>query len=302
MKLVDYREIYRKIEVSEEMDERVRNGIMDRKKKIARRPIIRAVCAIVAIVLVIGILQIPAVSVTAKQLIARFTGQVIVHKEDGKDMKVELAGIKDNKYLKLNENAGKEYCKMDSVEQAEKELGVSLLKSKEASEEKNCISYNPYVSKNGVLNGVMLLNDYYMLGDLQDVKTTTFEEWERCNSISYRSGEKYQGPIMMEILIRSDENEGVDYEDHELEYAGISEEWTEDAAKHDIMKYKIKNLDTEALIATIDTDGPSRWKIMDGKKITSCTNVLFVYKGVEYRYMGAVSQKVMEEFLEGLEE
>ena len=147
-----------------------------------------------------------------------------------------------------------------------------------------------------------MINDYYMLGDLQDVKTTTFEEWEYCNSISYCSGEKYQSPIMMEILIRSDENDGVDYEDHELEYAGISEEWTEGAAIHDIMKYKIENLDTEALIATVDTDGPSRWEAVDGKKITSCTNVLFVYKGVEYRYMGAVSQEVMEGFLEGLAE
>lgn len=302
MKLDNYRKVYRKIEISEEMDERLRNGIMDRKRKIAKRPVMKAACVAAAIALVIGALQIPAVSAAAEQLIARFTGQVLIHKEDGTEVKVDIAGKEDNKYLKLNENARKEDCKIDSLKQAEKELGVSLLKSEEAAEEKNCISYNPYVSKKGALNGVMLINYAYMFGDLQDVETTTFEEWDYVNSVSYRSGKEYHSPIMMQILIRSDQEEGVDYENHELEYAGISEERSKNQGMKDITLYEIKNLGVKAIISTDDTDGPSVWLNLDGEKITSCTDALFVYKGVEYRYVGAVSQKVMEEFLEGLAE
>ena len=71
MKLDNYRKVYRKIEISEEMDERLRNGIMDRKRKIAKRPVMKAACVAAAIALVIGALQIPAVSAAAEQLIAR---------------------------------------------------------------------------------------------------------------------------------------------------------------------------------------------------------------------------------------
>lgn len=302
MKLDDYRETYRKIEVSEGMDDRIRSGVIDRKRKMARRPIIKAACAVAAAVFVIGALQIPAVSVAAEQLVARFTGQVLVHKEDGTEVKVDLVGKEDGQYLKINESARKEDCKIDSLKEAEKELGVSLLKSKEAAEEENCISYNPYVSKNGVLNGVMLINYAYMFGDLQDVKTTTFEEWGFGNVVSYRFGKEYHSPIMIQILIRSDRKEGVDYENHELEYAGISEERSEKEGTKDVTLYKIKNLGVKAILSTVDTDGPNAWKNQDGEKITNCTDALFVYKGVEYRYIGAVSQEVMEEFLEGLEE
>lgn len=303
MKLDDYREAYRKIEISEEMDERIRCGIMDRKRKVNKRSVMKAACVAAAIALVIGALQIPAVSAAAEQLIARFTGQILIYKEDGTEViKVELAGKEDNKYLKLNENARKEDCKIDSLKQAEKELGVSLLKSEEAAEEKNCISYNPYVSKKGALNGVMLINYAYMFGDLQDVETTTYEEWDYVNSVSYRSGKEYHSPIMMQILIRSDQKEGVDYENHELEYAGISEERSENEGMRDITLYDIKNLGVKAIVTTVDTDGANAWKNQAGEEITSCTDALFVYKGVEYRYFGAVSQKVMEEFLEGLAE
>ena len=42
--------------------------------------------------------------------------------------------------------------------------------STEAYEIKNCISYYPYVSDSGALNGIMLIDHCYAMGDLKNVK------------------------------------------------------------------------------------------------------------------------------------
>lgn len=68
---------------------------------------------------------------------------------------------------------------------------------------------------------------------------------------------------------------------------------------YDAEIYELKNLGVKAVLYTVDTDGPINWGIESGS--ISCTNAVFVYKGVEYVYMGGVSHDTMKQLLDTLE-
>lgn len=295
MKLEDYQKLYNKLEISEEMDERIRAGILEKetgKKKIKKnkRYLIQTACAATVAITAIVVLNTPSIATASKHFIAKFTNSYILQTEKGKNTAIEMQG----NYLRINANAKKKDCKMDSIMMAEKELGVTLLKSKDAYEEKNCILYHPSVSKSGELYKVELQDDFYVLGDIKDVETEVFSQTDTVNNIRFHEGKKFKSPIKVEITVRADYDKNVD----DAVYAGDSENLLDE---DEVDLYEIKSLGVKAVMSTFETSGI--WFDYDYNSVNrKCVNAVFVYKGIEYRYVGAVSQDVFKEFLESLAE
>ncbi|MFQ9514976.1 MAG: hypothetical protein ACLRZ9_04015 [Eubacterium sp.] len=289
MKINDYKKMYEKMETSPEMDQRILASV-GKHKGVRKITYIKAAVVAAAFAMLIGIYQIPSVNAAVDNFIGKFITRVEIENET-----VNLAGD----YIKINQNACKENKKFDTISDVEKELGVKILKSPEAYEEdKNLIVYNPHISEKGELYGAIIIDDFYALGDLKDVKTTTYKESYYGNSIKFESGEDYKGPIATEIKIRAEGKKNDDnYQDRELDYAGSSWDLSEKEKKSAEL-YGMKQLGIKAVMFTIKTEGSSAYE--DSGTVTDETIVLFVYDGIEYLYHGRVSYDTMKDFLDEL--
>lgn len=321
MRLEEYRQIYDKVSLSKEADERILQALQEaqssgKKRNSTRVRAVRIAAVAAVLVLTVGIMKFPAVASTTKVLVSGFTNFILnsgtSSQEDIEKMEEQIEGREygyptsqyvysdSGVYQEINPDAPKKECKMDSMDAVSEALGVDLLQSEDAYEQENGILYTPYVSESGALNGVILMNDFYALGDIQNAEYSIFPEVETCNTIFYRPGEKYQSPIKMEITVRTDDAEGVDYDNHELDYGGRTEV-REDNDAEKTENYVIQNLGgVNAMLSVDETDGASTWGKLEGEDIRSCVSAYFLYRGVEYRYVGAVSLETMQEFLEGL--
>lgn len=294
MKVNDLKKMYEKIETTEEMDARIMDnlGKKRRKSKISYLKI-ASVAAVFAIM--VGVYQVPSVNAAVNRFIEGFTNRITVENQV-----VEMNG----EYIVLNEDAFRTDKKFNTLADVEKELGISILKSEDAYEkDKNLISYNPHISDDGNLYGVMLMDEFYSIGDLKNVSTRTYPEYQNVNGISFESGKKYNGPIAMQINIRArtqntDNSETGDLiysEDGEIKYHGEDV----DVSDHENAEiYKIKKLDVKAVITVNKTDGPAEWE--DNNKEGKITDAVFVFDGIEYAYYGMVSPDTMKAFLETL--
>lgn len=322
MRLEEYRKIYDEVSLSKEADERILQALQEaqsssKKRNSVRVRAVRIAAAAAVLVLAVGIMKFPAVASTTKTLVSGFTNIVlnsgessqkdiekIEERMDGVEYGYPTSGYEysdSGEYLEINPDAPKKECKMDSIDAVSEMLGIDLLQSKDAYQQENCILYTPYVSESGALNGAVLIDDFYALGDIRDAEYSIFPEVETSNAIFYRPGEKYQSPIRMEITMRTDDVEGVDYDNHELDYGGCIEA-REDNDAEKTENYVIQNLGgVNAMLSLDETDGVSTWGKLEGEEISSCVSAYFLYRGVEYRYVGAVSLETMQEFLEGLE-
>ena len=270
--------------------------------------------AVAAVAFVVGVARIPAMGSAAGDVISRFTNLLVIN-SDSKGEVDPAEGIEygyptsvyeysdSGEYLHVNSDAPQKECRMASMSEVSQALGVDLLQSKDAHEAKDSILYTPYVSDSGALNGVILKNDFYALGDIRDAEFNVSGDLKTEDGhiyVSYREGENYHSPIMMEATIRTDNNEGVDNRNHELDYGGRQLTVDEGAIISTEM-YEIENLGVTALLTVDNTPGPYTWNKLDGDEIDSAADAYFVYQGVEYRYVGAVSTDTMKEFLETLE-
>ena len=261
-----YQSMYKKINTSEEMDERIRNSVMQKKLYGGKHHFVGK--AAVAVVVLTFILCIPTIQTRAMELWATFSNYFVVDKGENENSVIEMEGG----YLALSPTASKKECKMDSIMQVSSNLGVSLLYSTEEMKEDNGISYYPHVSKKGVLNGVNLINNFYA-----------------------------EGPIALEIIIRSKDNSGVDYNNHELEYAGAKWSLVEADSISDINLYAIPQLGVNAILYTTQSEGPVLWEEKGIEVDEPLTGVIFMYEGIEYKYLGAISQEEMKVFLNTLQ-
>lgn len=325
MRSEEYKQIYDKVSLSKEADERILEELLREKEDVImmrgkRRKWITgtAVATVAVAAFVVGVARIPAVGSAAGDVISRFTNLIVINsasideigdevsQAEGREYGYPISIYKysdSGEYLHVNSDAPKKECRMASVSEVSQALGVDLLQSKDAYEAKDSILYTPYVSDSGALNGVILKNDFYALGDIRDAEFNVSGDLKTEGgyiSVSYREGENYHSPIMMELTIRTDDNEGVDEENHELDYGGRQLEADEGAIIRSEM-YEIENLGVTALLTVDDTPGSYSWNKLDGDEINSAVDAYFVYQGVEYRYVGAVSTETMKEFLETLE-
>lgn len=288
-----FQTMYDKMIPPKEMDERIEKNVLEYSKNQVRY---RKYAYKIAIVLLFFsmVIQIQPVRAAVQKVITHFTTQITYLTQNGKERVIDMEGD----YLEIKSNASTNTCKMDSISQVSAELGIPLLESNAAYEVNNCISYNPYVSGDGVLNGVMIMDDCYSIGDLENVKLGTSKYIDKDQELSYQVGEHYQSPIGIQIRIRANQDEGVDYNNHELEYAGANWNLTVEKGFYNINLYEIKTLGVNAVLYSIKSNGPEVWGVEEEKELTVA---IFMFNGVEYSYYGVISQRVMTDFLETLE-
>ena len=286
MKLDDYKKMYEKMETSPEMDERILKSLQT-KKEGRKGTYMKVASVAAAIALLVGIYQIPSVNAAVNDFISSFTNKVEINNET-----VEMTG----EYKQIKKDVCKENRKFDTLSDVEKELGIKLLKSEQAYEgDKHLIDYNPHISESGEMYGAMIMDDFYVIGDLKNVKIKTFKEFSDVNDIKYDPGTEFKSPISTEITVRTQtENEDNKSGDHELEYYGKDEDFGTLGSE----LYEIKSLGVKAVISVVKGSGTSSsWNTEDS---VDMTYTMFVYNGVEYKYYGVVSRDTMKAFLDGL--
>lgn len=293
MKKESLQKMYDKIITTNDMDERIQKHILEHKKG--------QVCYIqytyklaVIFLAVIVVMQVHPIKAAVQKVITHFSNQIVYFTQNDEEKVIHMQGD----YLAIKATAPKDMCKMNSVLEVSNELGISLLQSSEAYEMENCIFYHPYISKNNRLNGVMLINHCYAMGDLENVTLETSAFIDEQPMILYQDGEEYKSPISMQIKIRTNQAEGVDYNNHELEYAGANWDLTIERGIYDINLYEIQKLGVTAVLYSVKSDGPQVWRL---EEETEFTTAIFMFDGVEYCYCGAVSQSTMASFLETLQ-
>lgn len=304
MRLEEYQTLYDKMETRSEFDEQIlamtkepRNG---RKRAGYKTGWRKLAYVAAALALFAGVYQIPAVSAEVRGLVKQFTSQITITlggKDEAKPQNVEMTG----EYIKICKDASKEDRKYDTLADVEQELGISLLQSSQAYEKgSNLVRYNPHISKNGNLYGALLVDNFYVMGDLQNIELESTPEVTTNNSCIYDCGEQYQSPIGVNIVIRTDENKEDAYIDHEIEYAGRKMDLTEDENISDVELYPLKHLGVKAVLYTFPTDGVANAVERSNQQVTEYNYATFVYEGIEYIYYGAVSRDTMKEFLNTL--
>lgn len=296
----DYKTMYEKMEMSDEMEQSIKDAVMN-TQAMKGRPKNRyraALGAVAAIALIVCVSRTGVARAAVDQIVHYFTYSFTVEEKDGNTQQVQM----QEEYLTLSKDAPKKHLNMDSISEVEEAIGVKLLDTKEAYSYKGCIEYSPRVSKDGKLYGVVVSDKLYAVGDLKDTKLYPKEEEDERDFLFFSAGEDYQTPIDMQISLRTDENITKEYKDNELGF--VSTRMNIDLSKdtsdmYDSEVYELKNLGVKAVLYTVETDGPINWGIEEGN--ISCTTAVFVYKGVEYVYMGGVSHDTMKQFLNTLE-
>lgn len=235
----------------------------------------------------------------AEKIASYFYGEVTIDKgKDAKPQKIEMKG----EYLAIRDGAFRKEKKYGTLGKISEELGIPLLVSKEAYEgEENLITYCPYNTKGGNMYGVMLTDDFYALGDIKHVETKVYDKTVDANEIQYEAGKLYESPISAQITIRTDQDKDDEYINHELEYAGFSEDINDNENVSYVEVYNAEKLNAQVVICTVETDGIETWQKQSGNPIEKCTSALFVYQGVEYRYIGAVEPETMKQFIDTLQ-
>lgn len=276
--------------LKKEKEEMIRSYRISEMKN--RKWVTMAAALIILFLLSVTLSQVPQVQAMAKEIRTRFTSLI---QFDTQGEKVEYSI--HSEYASVS-NMPDQSCRYDSLDQLEQEMGILLLRAQNEFTADQSIEYTPYISQDGTLNGFMLIDHGYLTGDLKNVKYGNFDE---TNWITYEKGQEYCSPISVQITVRTDKNSGVDYNNHELEYAGRILDLTESGVS-DVNVVEVEQLNTNAIIATVVTDGPECWRCQSDYQTTEATYAFLVYKGIEYMYIGDVSQETMKQVLYGLEE
>ncbi len=254
----------------------------------------KAAVAFVCVVVLAGFFQFPAVRNSAGRIVNYFNSSVKYKMGESED-----SYSYHEMYVSISKRAPKNDTRFATMAEVEQATGVDLLQAAGASEGCPCIEYTPYMSDKEQLNGFMIINDYYDMGDLKNVVLEPKENPEdiRCE---YEVGEKYKSPVTMQATVRSNHSSGVDYKDHELEYSGRIFDLTHPDVT-DVTLYPAEKLGIKAVIARVKSDGRPG-KCLSDYRTTSVSVAFFVYHGIEYIYIGDMEQDAMKQFIDGLEE
>lgn len=293
----DYQTMYEKMEMSDDMNQKIKDAVRNAKTPKRTKRLQAGFGAIAAITLIVCISQTDVVRAAVDKIVHYFTYSFTVEQKDGTTEKVQMK----EEYLTLSKDAPKEKLNMNNISEVKDAIGLSLLDTNEAYLYEGCIEYNPIVSEDGELYGVMISDKLYAVGDLKDVKLYPKEREDGLDFLSYSAGKNYQTPILMQISLRTDENITKEYKDNEFGFVSTRmniDLSNDNSDMYDAEIYELKNLGVKAVLYTVDTDGPINWGIESGS--IPCTNAVFVYKGVEYVYMGGVSHDTMKQFLNTL--
>ena len=301
MDMKSYNDMMGKIHSSKEIDEMVRENVLktidtNRMKGNMIKKRLLATAAVLAVVICIG--QIQPVKASVDRLVNYITYHITIQKEDGIKEKIE---VKES-FLTISENAPTSDMFLGSVSEAGDLSGIDLLDSTEAYSYKGCVEYAPKLTEDESIYGIVITDKLYAVGDLKNTKLYPKEEEDGLDFLEYTPGSEYRTPIMTQIAIRTDENLDAEYQDNELGYVGsaLDVDFSDSSSGvSDAEVYYVDKLGINAVLFTVQTDGPINWHVESGTE--DCCTALFVYKGVEYMYMGGVSHDTMKAFLNTLE-
>ncbi len=300
MELNRYQNVYDKMEMPKEMDERLQQTIISRaqeKHGMSKKGYRAGVAVAAAFAVMVFVTQFDTVAAAAERVIDYFKYSFMVEDQEGNAVKVEMKGG----YLTLDSDASKDECYMDSLSMVEEELGVALLDTSAAYQFDDCVTYTPYLTDDGELYGVMLSNHLYAMGDLQDVTLHARESEDGLDWMEYAAGADYQTPISAQVTIRTDKDMTGEYDNNEIGYVSKCQNidlTNPPAGISDAEIYDMSSLDVKAVLYSVQTDGPIAWSIEEGA--ITCTTAVFVYEGVEYVYMGGIDHDTMKSFLDTL--
>lgn len=301
MDIREYKEMYQKMDMSAEMDQRIKNTVNNTRevKKRKMKNIYKVGIGVAAVLaLFVCATQTDVVSAAVDRIIHYFSYSFTVENEDGTSEQVNM----NTEYLSISKDAPKESCSLNSVKEAGKSMGLELLESSAAYKYDGCIEYSPQVSDDGQVMGAYISDHFYCVGDLKNVKYKKAESKDANDFITYDRGEKYRTPIMTQIAVRSDKKLSTEYNNREVGFVSESMniDLTKDTKKYfDSELYTLDKLGIKAVLFGTRTDGPIAWGIESGE--IECTVAVFVYQGVEYVYSGGVDHDTMEAFLDTLE-
>ncbi len=300
MDIQNYQNMYQKMEMPKDMDERLRERMAQElnREKVKRSNNYRPILAFAAaFAFIVCLAQFDPVVAAAKRFVNYIKYTFVVTDEDGNEVNVNMEG----EFLTLSKDAPKDICYMDSMAQAGDTIGITILDTDQASMHEDCVEYTPYLTKKNEVYGVMLSDKLYVVGDLQDVTLHRKDEMNGVDWMEYTAGVNYDTPISAQVTIRTDKDMAGEYDNNEIGYVSESQKvdlTSDDAGRFEAEIYELKNINAKAVLYSVYTDGPVSWNITEGS--VKCCVAVFVYEGVEYVYMGGVNHDTMKEFLETL--
>lgn len=289
---------FENLNTTEQMDKRILEAVhggqetqKGRPQRRSRRFYHRMALAAAIVLTLFTVFQIPQVATYAQTIVKTFTN---VFRVQGEEVKTE------GKFLELDKDAGNDMEKYDTLHQVEEKIDIKLLKYDQGYEKNLAWLYSPWTDYSGgkpgdEIFGVHVTNDYYILGDLKNVKINSHKDSSTVNSIVYEKGENFGTPIKCQITIYTSEfyeaRDGAGgMENGILDYDSIINQET-------AITYQCKNLDTEVILYEVVTDGPAAWEQVEGFPVTY---MILSYDGITYEFCGQVSLDTMKEIAENL--
>lgn len=302
MNINEYKHMYEKMEISDELDVQIRNRIMNsgRNKPIkVKHQHTKMIVALATIAFVIGILGINnnTVSAAIEKVVQYFAETIWITNSNGDAEAIDMV----QKYITLSNRAPKKMTKFDSMKSVSEKTGIKLLESPKAYSVGKCVNYTPCVDEKGKLLSVTIGDAIYCIGDLKNINLFPSANADEMDIMDYDPGEHFKTPVMVQINIKTDENLNENYRNNELSFVSerMNIDLTEETRKDTHAEvYTLKTLGTKVVLFDMETDGPASWDLT--QPITT-TNAVFVYEGIEYIYAGGVSHETMKEFLETLQ-
>lgn len=302
MNINEYKHMYEKMEISDELDVQIRNRIMnlgENKPIKVKYQHTKMIVALATIAFVIGILGINnnTVSAAIEKVIQYFAETIWITNSNGDTEAIDMV----QKYITLSNRAPKKMTKFDSMKSVSEKIGIKLLESPKEYSAGKCVNYTPCVDEKGKLLSVTIGDAIYCIGDLKNINLFPSANADEMDIMNYDPGEHFKTPVMVQINIKTDENLNENYRNNELSFVSerMNIDLTEETRKDTHAEvYTLKTLGTKVVLFDMETDGPASWDLT--QPITT-TNAVFVYEGIEYIYAGGVSHETMKEFLETLQ-
>ena len=302
MNINEYKHMYEKMEISDELDVQIRNRIMnlgENKPIKVKHQHTKMIVALTTIAFVIGILGINnnTVSAAIEKVVQYFAETIWITNSNGDAEAIDMV----QKYITLSNKAPKKMTKFDSMKSVSEKIGIKLLESPKVYSAGKCVNYNPCIDENGKILSVTIGDAIYCIGDLKNINLFPSANADEMDIMNYDPGEHFKTPVMVQINIKTDENLNENYRNNELSFVSerMNIDLTEETRKDTHAEvYTLKTLGTKVVLFDMETDGPASWDLT--QPITT-TNAVFVYEGIEYIYAGGVSHETMKEFLETLQ-
>lgn len=244
-----------------------------------------AAIAAAAVIALAGVSQIPQVQTFAGSIAEKFTTVFELDEE-----KVVVV----SEFRQPGKKFKPDYKKFDTLAEAEEMMGIKLLKYDKGYERKNGWTFFPSETSEGEIYEVLLTNHYYVLGDLKNIKFSTSSDPAVGNTVYFTAGKKFRSPISCQMTIRVAADSAKD-----AAYPGYEEKRIDWLKEQNAEKYYCENLGIDIILYEIETDGPAAW---DRVKTAKTASMKFIYKGIEYDFMGQVSLDTMKQIADNLHE